>query len=1006
MIELYKAEFRRFARWALGLGVLHAAALFLLDRSFPWMRDDGEMAVVAAFAFAAAGAIFGFYQSAAYARMNQWIALLHRPLAPWRIMAAVSGASATLLSAAVAIPLLLFTAALTLQAGRVVDARHWLLAPAGALFALIGFGIGSYLALAPRRYGWTALVPAFVLIVSSLGTGPAALLLPLVIVAVLALLMAGAFKPDRSLPPSKPGLVAPTAGVAALSLYFLLIGGSGLAWQLGLAAVGRNPEMNAPPPGGVVEASRAASNDLIAAGLAAAPGPEAAAARMKLRGVAAMRLPVGLEKMPARGELTNAGPIAFTESRTGIQWTYSHDRNGFLGLRLMDRRAVGELRPAGGFEAPPLLSGDGSMIAGGSLYRLDPRSGTLGRRLRLSAGEAIVAKPVLAGPVVAVLGDRALYLADRSLLEGGRVSTAKIAVPLPGMIGDLQRLDMAHLGDRTILSFLFGRDSIEGPTSAWQTLVSVAPDGTVRTLAQRSLHPDYSEVLRFRSYWLSPALRALAGAGGEIGSGSAWTLRRAPVEVPAGIWIAAALLSLGAAAATALLAVRRRLAARESAAWTLAALAFGLPMFGAFWLIRKGTRLTLWGTTVLVHIVQTIEPEALMPATSLLACLSALALAGQASPPQTAAAPSGAPPAGERQPVRSGAFFPPDEAVRAFVRPYIEKRQARGIVIGLVEPDGSRRVLTFGEAGEGARPLAARSVFEIGSITKTFTGTVLADMVRRGEVRLDDPVANYLPAGVRVPSLGGRRITLLDLATHRSGLPRLPTGYVSPDPGNPYGRYAAKDLYAFLGSHALEREPGAKFEYSNLGMGLLGHALARAAGAKNFQALVARRVLRPLGMKMTAYGRTAALAPWMTRGHDQKGEVATHFDMSDAAVLAGGGGLNSTVDDLMTYLDANIGEPTSPLEHAMRDARRGRHLPRPGMQVGLGWMTMTRGPLTLVGHNGGTAGYSAYVAFDPGTRAGVVVLANSGGFEYADKIGRELLDPGRRPLIAADAPKD
>ncbi len=120
----------------------------------------------------------------------------------------------------------------------------------------------------------------------------------------------------------------------------------------------------------------------------------------------------------------------------------------------------------------------------------------------------------------------------------------------------------------------------------------MAPDGTVRTLAQRSLGPDHSDALRFCSYWLSPAIRAITGAAEEIGSGSARTLRRAPVEVPQGIWIAAGLLSLGAAAATALLAVRRRLGTREIAAWTLAALAFGIPMFGAFWLIRKGPRLT------------------------------------------------------------------------------------------------------------------------------------------------------------------------------------------------------------------------------------------------------------------------------------------------------------------------------------------------------------------------------------------------------------------------------
>jgi D-alanyl-D-alanine-carboxypeptidase/D-alanyl-D-alanine-endopeptidase len=385
-----------------------------------------------------------------------------------------------------------------------------------------------------------------------------------------------------------------------------------------------------------------------------------------------------------------------------------------------------------------------------------------------------------------------------------------------------------------------------------------------------------------------------------------------------------------------------------------------------------------------------------MPATCLLACASALALATQAPSPQTpgqrvpavAARPAQAP-------ARSGAFFPSDEAVRELVRPYIDKRQAKGIVVGLIEPDGSRRVLTFGEAGEGARPLTAKSVFEIGSITKTFTGTVLADMVRRGQVRLDDPVSKYLPRGVRVPSLDGRQITLLDLATHTSGLPRLPTGYVSPDPNNPWGRYEAKHLYAFLNGHQLGRAPGAKFEYSNLGMGLLSHALARAARAKSFQTLVAERVLRPLGMSMTAYGRPPAISPWMTKGHNKEGALAPYFDI---AVLAGGGGLNSTVTDMMTYLDANIGEPTSPLEHAMRDARHGHYIPRPGVQIGLGWATMTKGPLTLVSHNGGSAGYSTSVAFDPNARAGVVVLANSGGFEYADKIGRDLIMSGVSPI--------
>jgi hypothetical protein len=585
MNPLFKAELGRFARWALGLGVLHALALLLIDRTFPALRDDGEIAIVAGFVYAVTGAIFGFYQYASYARTSHWIALLHRPLAPWRILAAVSGASAAVLFAAVVVPLLVFTATLDLQVGRVVDARHWWLSLAGGVFALVGLGLGSVLALAPRRYGWTALVAASVLIVGNRGTGPAALWLPLTILAVLALLLAGAFKPDRRLHPVHPGLLAPVAGVAALGLYFLLAGAIGLAYQLGLAAVGRNPELDVPPPGGVVEASRAQGNVLMAGALATIAGEEAATLRVQLRDAAATRLPVAIDHMPVRGELTNAGPIGFTDARTGIAWTYSHDRNAFEGLRLMDRRPAGALAPDGGFAAPPLLLGEGRMIAGGSLYRFDPRSGTLQRLLQLPAGETILARPAAAGPFFAMLGARALYLADRRALEAGRVSAPMVVVPLPGPAGDLQRLDMAVLGDRSLVSFYFGRDSVDGPSRAWQHVVLVAHDGAVRALAQRTVGPDHPAFLRYRAYWLSPALHAIAGAAAEIGAGGTRVPHRAPIDVPRGVWIGAALLSLVAAAATAFLARRRRLPWRDTAAWTLAALALGTPLFAAFRLL-------------------------------------------------------------------------------------------------------------------------------------------------------------------------------------------------------------------------------------------------------------------------------------------------------------------------------------------------------------------------------------------------------------------------------------
>jgi hypothetical protein len=583
MFELYKAECRRFARSATGIGVLHLVALLFLDRLFPGLRDDGEVCDLLGAAYGVSGAILGVYQAASYARMNHWITLLHRPLAPWRIMLAVSGAGATIVCAAILLPLLLFTAGQAVQVGRVVDARHWLLAVAAALIAAIGFLTGSCAALAPRRYGWTVVVAVAILTAGNTAVGAGALLCQAGIVVILSFLLAGAFKPDRARAPTNPALLALTAGVAALSVYFLLLIGGGFLYQMSLVAIARNPLINLPSPGGLVEASRADGDDLIAAALRAAHTPAADAVRARLTGVVA-RIPVAMEALPAWGELTNSGPITFADPSRSIAWTFSHDARAFRGIGQKDLQPAGELRPAGAFEAPPLRV-ENMMIAGGSLYVLDASRGTLERRLRLPDGEVIVARPRAVGPTLPILGNRALHLFDKTVLDGA--APRAVAVPLPGAIGDLRRLDLARLPDVTIVSFFFGRDSIEGPASAWQSVMSVTPDGAVHTLARRSFDPEFSDVLRYRAYWLSPTIHAVASAAEDIGGIASPVRQRAPVQVPRRVWVAAIMLSIIAALCTAFVARRRRLSAMSLAAWSLATLALGLPMFFAFWLVGK-----------------------------------------------------------------------------------------------------------------------------------------------------------------------------------------------------------------------------------------------------------------------------------------------------------------------------------------------------------------------------------------------------------------------------------
>jgi D-alanyl-D-alanine-carboxypeptidase/D-alanyl-D-alanine-endopeptidase len=171
-----------------------------------------------------------------------------------------------------------------------------------------------------------------------------------------------------------------------------------------------------------------------------------------------------------------------------------------------------------------------------------------------------------------------------------------------------------------------------------------------------------------------------------------------------------------------------------------------------------------------------------------------------------------------------------DEIREILVKRIDQQKQAVGIVVGVIEPTG-RRVVAYGNLAAGdPRTLDGDTIFEIGSVTKVFTSLLLADMVNRKEVALDDPAAKYLPESVKMPERNGKSITLLDLSTHRSGLPPLPSNFKLKDPYNPYGDYNVDDLYQFLSGYTLARDPGSEFEYSNLGAGLLGHLLAYRAG--------------------------------------------------------------------------------------------------------------------------------------------------------------------------------
>ncbi len=324
--------------------------------------------------------------------------------------------------------------------------------------------------------------------------------------------------------------------------------------------------------------------------------------------------------------------------------------------------------------------------------------------------------------------------------------------------------------------------------------------------------------------------------------------------------------------------------------------------------------------------------------------------------------------------------------VKENIRKRIENRESVGMVVGFINPSGRREYFCLGTLTlNGEKPVDENSIYEIGSISKAFTGIVLADMVLKGELRLDDPAETYLPAEVKIPSREGMKITLGHLATHTSALPRMPSNFHPGDPGNPYEDYSVENMYEFLSKYTLGRDIGVKYLYSNIGMGLLGHMLSLKAGV-DYEQLIIERICKVLGMKSTVISLTEKMEERLARGHNPAGEVPNW----DIPTLAGAGAIRSTARDMLTFLAANIGIKRSKLSTAMDMTHEARIDAGKELKVGLGWHISDNGKTQIIWHNGGTGGYRTFCGFIKDKKIGVVVLSNMN--ISADDIGFHLLD--------------
>ena len=329
----------------------------------------------------------------------------------------------------------------------------------------------------------------------------------------------------------------------------------------------------------------------------------------------------------------------------------------------------------------------------------------------------------------------------------------------------------------------------------------------------------------------------------------------------------------------------------------------------------------------------------------------------------------------------SGTYKDISAQVKNFIFDQIVNNSKAAIVIGFVNPDGTK-IFSFGNMSTAHNlPVNQNTFFNIGSITKTFTTLLLADMVKQGIVNLNDPVEKFLPPSVKVPQFNGKKITLEDLAAHTSGLPEWPSNvWLNNTVGDINPNYNATQLYQALSDTKLTREPGAQVQYSSFGIGLLGHILSLKSGGIPYEQLVKDRILDVLGMNDTKIALSQnEINNRFPVGHLGGKEIITPIIPT---ILADSGAFRSTAPDMLKYVSANLGLIHTKLDDAMQLGHLIRHssiIANPmnySEYRGLGWRVLTNFGTETITHTGAINGWNAFAGFIPTKQVGVIAMCS------------------------------
>lgn len=338
---------------------------------------------------------------------------------------------------------------------------------------------------------------------------------------------------------------------------------------------------------------------------------------------------------------------------------------------------------------------------------------------------------------------------------------------------------------------------------------------------------------------------------------------------------------------------------------------------------------------------------------------------------------------------------PLDFYVDSVANTYIQKGNTQSLAIAIFHKNRYKTFL-YGETGEENASLPTENtLYEVGSVTKVFTATLLANLVMKGLLQLDDPITEYLPDSVSAnPSLQG--ITFKTLANHTSGLPRMADNWnlvAGFDTKDPYSAYDQQALFTFLQGYKADRGPGEEYEYSNLGYGLLGELLSIVC-QKTYMQCLRESILAPLQLSHTTDQPDAQEQQTILPGLDKEGNRTSLWTWQ---AMTGAGGLKSSVRDLMLFAVEQFKMPENELQNAMALTRQFTFFTPDNMDIGLAWhMSMIGDGIIYFHHTGGTTGSSSFIGLSPDTKTAVVILSNAA--ESIDNISAAIMEK----LLAVD----